>query len=73
MTSNDAEPESNHIKPSLDSGALIFPLVPCMEVTLAVTLAARCSPRGWSRVRAENSKRREFWQRGTHRKLLNSS
>ena len=32
--------------PSLDSQPLIFPLVPCPGLSLAVTLAAYCSPRG---------------------------
>ena len=32
--------------PSLDSQPLISPLVPCPGLSLAVTLAAYCSPRG---------------------------
>ena len=56
------------VKPSLDSRALISPLVPCIGVWLAVTLAAYCSPRGWSRGGAESSKKGKIWQRGTHRK-----
>ena len=36
------------VTPSLDSRPLISPLVPCLGVWLAVTLAAYCSPRGWS-------------------------
>ena len=60
------------IKPSLDSRACISPLVPCIEVWLAVTLAACCSPRGRFRDGAENSKKIKIWQRGTHRKLHNS-
>ena len=34
------------VTPSHDSGALISPLVPCIRVRLAVTLAACCYPRG---------------------------
>ena len=33
---------------SLDSRPLISPLVPCLGIWLAVTLAAYCSPRAWS-------------------------
>ena len=47
---------------TLDSQALIFPLVPCIGVWLPVTLAACCSPRGWSRDRVENSKKGKIWQ-----------
>ena len=36
------------VAPSLDSRPLISPLVPCLGTWLAVTLAAYCSPRGWS-------------------------
>ena len=53
------------VKRSPDSQALISPLVPCIGVCLAVTLAACCSPRGWSRDGAENSKGCKIWQRGT--------
>ena len=60
------------VKPSLDSRALISPLVPWIGVRLAVMLAACSSSRGWSRVGAENSKKGKFWQHGTHRKLHNS-
>ena len=34
------------VAPSLDSRSLISPLVPCPELSLAVTLAAYCLPRG---------------------------
>ena len=34
------------VAPSLDSRPLISPLVPCPGLSLAVTLAAYCSPRG---------------------------
>ena len=34
------------VTPSLDSRPLISPLVPCPGLSLAVTLAAYCSPRG---------------------------
>ena len=61
----------NRVKPSLDSRAWISPLVPCMHVWLAVTLAAYCSPRRWLRDRAEISKQGKIWQHGTHRKLHN--
>ena len=61
------------VKPSLDSRALVSPLVPCIGVGLAVMLAACCSLRGWSRDEAENSKKDKPWQRGTHRKLHHSS
>ena len=37
------------VAPSLDSLALISPLVPCLGIWLAVTLAAYCLPRGWTR------------------------
>ena len=36
------------VAPSLDSRPLISPSVPCLEIWLAVTVAAYCSPRGWS-------------------------
>ena len=36
----------DRVAPSLDSQPLIPPLVPCLEIWLAVTLAAYCSPRG---------------------------
>ena len=58
---------------SLDSGGSISPLVACIGVWLAVTLAVCCSPRGWSRLGAENSNKGKPWQRGTHRKLHNCS
>ena len=54
--------------PSLDSRDLISPLVPCIGVWLAVTVATCCSPRGWSRVGAENSRKGKIWQRGRHPK-----
>ena len=60
------------VKPSLVPQALLSPLVPCIGVWLALTLAACCSPRGWSRDGAENSKKSEIWQHGTHCKLHNS-
>ena len=34
------------VAPSVDSRPLISPLVPCLGIWLAVTLAAYCSPRG---------------------------
>ena len=34
------------VAPSLDSRPLISPVVPCLGIWLAVTLAAYCSPRG---------------------------
>ena len=60
------------VKPSLDPRALVSPLVPCIGVRLFVAFAAYCSPRGWSRDGAENSKKGKNWQRGTHRKLHSS-
>ena len=60
------------VKPSLDAGALISPMVPCIRVWLADMFATCCSPRGWSGDGAENSKKRKIWQPGTHRKLHNS-
>ena len=60
------------IEPSLVSGALISSLPPCIGVWLAVTLAAYCSPRRWSRDGAENSKKCDIGQCRTHRKLHNS-
>ena len=62
----------NLVKPSLDSRALIAPLVTCIGFWLAVRLAAYCSPRGWSHDGAEHIKKNEIGQRGTHRKLQNS-
>ena len=60
------------VKPSFDSRALTSPLVPCIGVWLAVTLAACCSRRGGSSVGAENSKKGKIGQPGTHRMLPNS-
>ena len=60
------------VRPSGDSRALGSPLVRCMGLSLAVTLAACCSARRWSRDGAENSKKGKIWQPGTHRKLHNS-
>ena len=61
------------VRPTLDSLALISPMVPCIRVWLAVPLAACCSPRGWSRDGAENSKKGKNWQCGTHCRLHKSS
>ena len=60
------------VKPTGDSQALKSPLVLCIGVWLAVTLAAYCSPRGWSRDGAENSKNGKIWEHGTHSNLHNS-
>ena len=64
---------SDLVEPSLDSRVLMSLLVPWIGVRLAVTLPACCSPRGWSRDGAENSKKGKIWQPGRHRKLDNSS
>ena len=61
------------VRPSLDPRALPSPLVPCIGVWLAATLAPCCSPRAWSRDRTGNSRKGKVWQRGKHRKLHSSS
>ena len=60
------------VRPTFHQRASISPLIWCLGVSLAVTLAACCSPRGWSRNGAENSKKGKIWQRGTHCKLHKS-
>ena len=62
---------SNLVKPRLDPRALISPLVPCIEVCLAVPLAAYCSPRRWSCDGAEKCKNGKIWQCAIHPKLHN--
>ena len=60
------------VKPGPDSRALISPLVPCIGLWLAVTLAAYCSPSRWSHDGAEkNSKKYKIGQSGAHCKLQN--
>ena len=59
------------VKRSIVLPALISPLVPCIEVSLAVRSAAYCSLRRWSGDGAENSKKCKVGQRGTNRKFHN--
>ena len=48
------------IKPSLHPEALISPLVPCIGVWRAATLAACCYLRGWSQRRGRNQQDRQI-------------